>query len=53
MKNERIIIIDALRGFALFLIILIHYVEHLQLFKDPEVNFIFSNAFDKEVMELS
>jgi len=51
MKNERIVIIDALRGFALFLIIIIHYVEHLELFKDPEVNFIFSNAFDKKVMD--
>jgi uncharacterized protein len=51
MKNERIVIIDALRGFALFLIIIIHYVEHLELFKDPEVNFVFSNAFDKDVLD--
>jgi len=52
MKKERIVIVDALRGIALLLIVLIHYVEHCELFKLPEVNFLFSNAFDVKVMEM-
>lgn len=50
MKKERIIIVDVLRGFALLLIVLIHYVEHFDFFKSPEAHFIFSSAADKEVM---
>lgn len=51
MAKERIIIVDVLRGVALLLIVLIHYVEHFDFFKPPQVNFIFSEAFDKNVME--
>jgi len=53
MIKERIIIVDVLRGFALLLIVLIHYVEHFDFFKSPQVNFIFSGAIDQEVMKLT
>lgn len=51
MKKERIIIIDVLRGFALLLIVLIHYVEHFDFFKDPDINFLFTKEFDHQLME--
>ena len=50
MIKERIIIVDVLRGFALLMIVLIHYVEHFDFFKSPQVNFLFSSDVDKEVM---
>ena len=53
MTKDRIIIVDILRGFALLLIVLIHHVEHFDLFKEPQVNFVFLSATDKEVMRLS
>ncbi|MFP4026070.1 MAG: DUF418 domain-containing protein [Thiohalospira sp.] len=53
MIKERIIIVDVLRGFALLMIVLIHYVEHFDFFKSPQVNFLFSSAVDKEVMRYS
>lgn len=51
MKKDRIIILDVLRGFALLMIVLIHYVEHFDFFKPPEINFLFSSKFDKEIMK--
>jgi uncharacterized protein len=53
MIKERIIIVDILRGFALLMIVLIHYVEHFDFFKSPQVNFLFSGAIDQEVMRLT
>lgn len=53
MAKNRIIIVDALRGFALLLIVLIHYVEHFDFFKNPEVNFLFTEAYDAQVMEFT
>ncbi|GAA4934925.1 DUF418 domain-containing protein [Algibacter agarivorans] len=53
MIKDRIIIIDVLRGFALLLIVLIHYVEHFDFFQSTQANFIFSGSTDKEVMRLS
>ena len=53
MAKERIIIVDVLRGFALLLIVLIHNVEHFDFFKSPQVNFLFSEATDNEVMRLA
>lgn len=50
-KNRRIVIVDALRGFALLLIVLIHYVEHFDFFRSPDVHFLFSSATDENVME--
>jgi len=52
MNNNRIIIVDALRGFALLLIVLIHYVEHFDFFYIPDINFLFSPATDGKVMEM-
>ncbi len=53
MTKERIIIVDVLRGFALLLIVLIHYVEHFELFKSPDVQFLFSSATDRKVMSIT
>jgi len=50
-KQDRILIVDALRGFALLGIILIHFVEHFELFKETEVNYFFSLETDQWVME--
>lgn len=50
-KNNRILIVDALRGFALLLIVIIHFVEHFDFFFDPEVSFLFSLETDKKVMD--
>ncbi|MCG8475858.1 MAG: DUF418 domain-containing protein [Cytophagales bacterium] len=49
--QKRITIIDALRGFALFLIIIIHFIEHFNLFVPPETNFIFSKETDAAVFD--
>jgi uncharacterized protein len=50
-SNNRVTIVDALRGFALLGIILIHYVEHFDFFARPEVNFIFSADTNDKVMQ--
>ena len=41
-KKNRIQLVDALRGFALLGIVLIHFVEHFELFKQPEFNYFFT-----------
>ncbi|MBN1181738.1 MAG: DUF418 domain-containing protein [Bacteroidales bacterium] len=51
-QNNRILIVDILRGFALLLIVLIHYVEHFDFFTKPGVNFLFSAETDSNVMEI-
>ena len=51
-KGERILIVDTLRGFALLLIVLIHYVEHFDFFAPPGTSFLFSNETDSRVMQL-
>ncbi len=53
MNKQRILIVDILRGFALLLIVLIHYVEHFEIFKAPEIRYIFSAAFDHRVMDFT
>lgn len=50
-KKPRIIIVDALRGFALLGIILIHSIEHFDFFYPPKVNYLFSPALDGFVFE--
>lgn len=51
-NNKRIQLVDALRGFALLGIVLIHYVEHFEIFKAPEFNFLFSEEQNKLVFDL-
>ena len=51
MKKERIHVVDALRGVALLMIVSLHYVEHFDLFKEPETHFLFTPSFDKNVMD--
>ena len=48
--HKRIEVVDALRGLALVLIVLIHCVEHFEFFKRPEKFFLFTEAMDKAVM---
>lgn len=50
MKN-RVEIVDALRGFALLGIILIHSVEHFDFFYPPEIQWGFSAELDQFVMQ--
>ncbi len=47
MKKSRIAIIDILRGFALLLIVLIHFIEHFEFYSPPKHHFIFSPAQDE------
>ncbi len=49
--DKRIILVDALRGFALLGIVLIHFVEHFDFFYKPEVTFFVSPAMDQWVMD--
>jgi uncharacterized protein len=49
--QNRIILVDALRGFALLGIVLIHCIEHLDFFRLPDVHFVFSSATDLTVMD--
>ena len=50
--KERIIIVDVLRGFALFMIVIIHFVEHFDFMRRPEVNFLFSHELDTKVKDI-
>lgn len=50
MNNNRVVLVDFLRGFALMGIVLIHCVEHFDFFAKPESNFLFSSATDDAVM---
>jgi len=52
MKTKsRIVLVDALRGFALLGIVLIHFVEHFDFFYPPQINFFFSAETDQRVMD--
>lgn len=48
-QKNRIIIVDALRGFALLLIILIHYIEHFELFAPPESRWLIPESVDNTI----
>ena len=50
-KASRIQLVDALRGFALLGIVLIHFIEHFELFKEPVFNYFFSPETNKVVFE--
>ena len=52
MNTNRITIVDALRGFALLLIILIHFAEHFELFHEAQYHFLFSKETDDKVLSL-
>lgn len=52
IRKNRIQVVDALRGFALLGIVLIHFVEHFELFREPTVNFYFSKETNKIVFDL-
>ena len=51
-ENNRIVFVDALRGFALLGIVLIHFVEHFDFFYKPEVDYFFSPETDQVVMDV-
>ena len=46
MKKPRITIIDILRGFALLLIVLIHFAEHFEFYSPSKHHFLFSQEQD-------
>jgi len=50
MKKKRIAIIDILRGFALLLIVLIHFAEHFEFSTLPENYYFFTKEQDQKVM---
>jgi len=50
-SKKRIQLVDALRGFALLGIVLIHFIEHFELFKQPEFNYFFSPETNRIVFE--
>jgi len=53
MKTKsRIVLVDALRGFALLGIVLIHFVEHFDFFYPPETTFFFTAETDQKVMDI-
>ncbi len=49
MKKPRIVIIDILRGFALLLIVLIHFAEHFEFYSPSKYHFLFSQKQDDSV----
>ena len=48
--SNRIQLLDILRGFALLLIVMIHYVEHFDFFAPAQSSLFFSSQTDQEVM---
>lgn len=52
-NNQRLVLVDALRGIALAGIVLIHAVEHFDFFRRPEVNLFFSTETDRMVMRMT
>ncbi|MBW8192509.1 DUF418 domain-containing protein [Neiella marina] len=49
-ESKRIQLLDILRGFALLLIVIIHYVEHFDFFAPAQQGLIFSSQTDQLVM---
>ncbi|MGL1888359.1 MAG: DUF418 domain-containing protein [Reichenbachiella sp.] len=52
MIRERVKIVDAIRGLALLGIVVIHSVEHFELFKTPLEDSMFITSFDKIVHDV-
>lgn len=52
-NGKRIFVVDALRGFALMGIMLIHSIEHFDFFYKPEFNFLFSPELDNNILNLA
>ncbi len=48
-KKERLIVVDALRGFTMLGIVLVHCVEHFDFMKEPIVHFLFPKSFDQAI----
>ena len=52
-SRPRIEVVDALRGFAVMAIILLHNIEHFNLYNFPEATTDFMKALDKGVWAVS
>ena len=50
-SRPRIEVVDALRGFAVMAIILLHNIEHFNLYNFPEATTDFMKALDKGVWD--
>ena len=51
LKNERIEVVDALRGVALFAIVILHCFEHYNLYYMPDCQPHWLTALDKGVWD--
>jgi len=51
LNKNHIKIIDALKGFALIVIIMVSCVEHFDFFKETQTNFIFSNPTNNQIIQ--
>lgn len=51
-KKERILAIDALRGFAVMGIILLHNIEHFNFYSFPETTSPVLGALDKSLWDM-
>lgn len=52
LKSERLDVVDALRGFALLAIVLLHNLEHYNIYHIPEGLPDWLLAFDKGLLNL-
>lgn len=50
-RTPRIEVVDALRGFAILAIVLVHNIEHFNLYSFPETNSVFLNSLNAFVWD--
>ena len=51
-SGERVLAVDALRGFAVMGIVLLHNIEHFNFYSFPEVSSPFLESLDKQLWDL-
>ena len=51
-SDERVLAVDALRGFAVMGIVLLHNIEHFNFYSFPEVSSPFLGSLDKQLWDL-
>ncbi len=51
-SGERVLAVDALRGFAVMGIVLLHNIEHFNFYSFPEVSSPFLGSLDKQLWDL-
>lgn len=53
MTQKRLVVLDVLRGLALLLIIIRHFIEHFGLFTPPDTTLVEFEQVDKQIVGLS